>query len=100
RLPHVCPLFPYTTLFRSIAEQRAVGDVDDEGAAQDVGAARRAIAGDHLGRAEILAGCFRLAHDRREIDAVAQSEIQSLRADRGRSEEHTSELQSRENLVC
>src|SRR5690606_8665279 len=33
-------------------------------------------------------------------DQVSQAQMQSWRAERIRSEEHTSELQSRENLVC
>src|SRR5436309_8883190 len=60
RRPPRSTLFPYTTLFRSIAERRAVAS-------------------------EVAAGVVERFGDPREID---------------RSEEHTSELQSRENLVC
>src|SRR5690606_39346316 len=41
---------------------------------------------------------IQLAHQRGERDVLGQKQI--LLTIRGRSEEHTSELQSRENLVC
>src|SRR5258705_2209123 len=73
RRPPRSTLFPYTTLFRSVAAGRAAADMD---------AARvAAVAGDvgmHPGQ---CAAC--LVHD-----AVQ------------RSEEHTSELQSLRHLVC
>src|SRR3712207_7822129 len=83
RRPPRSTLFPYTTLFRSQAA-RAVGragGVDDrqrvlqgglQGAADGVRARGATVVGDHLG-------------GKRRI---------------GRSEEHTSELQSRQYLVC
>src|SRR5690606_39717103 len=69
-------LFPYTTLFRSENEQffrlqQIRGDVHDPGAAMWGGVAGHA-------------GLFSNAYDLAKL----------------RSEEHTSELQSRENLVC
>src|SRR5690606_41409952 len=75
-------LFPYTTLFRSIPAvlrvhhafghaRRARGRVDQE---QGVGIGRR---------------------QRRMVGHLARAPVTPLR-----SEEHTSELQSRENLVC
>src|SRR5690606_41261257 len=85
-LPHVSPLFPYTTLFRSSLPERRP--------------------------------CYRLAPQRggrplrqKRRDAQASSGRSSSRialstwrcsSMKGvlRSEEHTSELQSRENLVC
>src|SRR5690349_23978459 len=77
RRPPRSTLFPYTTLFRS----RDPGDLD---AVRDRGADVVDQAGHPLvGRAE-----RRLGGDHAE------------RAVRGRSEEHTSELQSRRDLVC
>src|SRR5436309_5117011 len=74
RRPPRSTLFPYTTLFRSPASRWAP--------------ARR-------GRMRIekrmRASC---------IDDVSSTPRQALRAFVLRSEEHTSELQSRENLVC
>src|SRR5690606_41464893 len=81
-LPSACPLFPYTTLFRS---RQGLGEgwhpaspvsdrIDQEFVAAIGGPALRSQGG---------------PHSPTEIGAVA-----------ARSEEHTSELQSRENLVC
>src|SRR3712207_7993417 len=79
RRPPRSTLFPYTTLFRSARGQRAVLDgVVDE--LEDVGS------GDHRHRERGQPGGARRGH-------VAEDEA-------GRSEEHTSELQSRQYLVC
>src|SRR3712207_7532309 len=74
RRPPRSTLFPYTTLFRSLPRQR-----------------RRARAGDphHGRRAPAGRGA---ALRRRPLPCVG--------AGAGRSEEHTSELQSRQYLVC
>src|SRR5690606_41960740 len=68
------PLFPYTTLFRSpVAPPDAVrGDLLLGGTLQLLGRHARVVVGRHEGDVAVPA----------------------------RSEEHTSELQSRENLVC
>src|SRR3712207_7486552 len=82
RRPPRSTLFPYTTLFRS----------------QDQGGLREEAAGDEPGSAE--------AAGRAEGARTAAQEPVALRegaeeaAGRGRSEEHTSELQSRQYLVC
>src|SRR5690606_39414631 len=91
--PPTSPLFPYTTLFRSdvlevplaLHAEREDGVVRGAGAGE-VGAevARRQRRDD--ARAAILP------------QAAGQVLADDLQA--GRSEEHTSELQSRENLVC
>src|SRR5436309_10938280 len=93
RLPPRPPLFPYTTLFRSVAavpapvqpvEQVAAPESQPEMAAV-VAAAPEAVP-------EAL------------VTGNAASGIQGVsvlpRTGEPRSEEHTSELQSRENLVC
>src|SRR5690606_42126527 len=71
-------LFPYTTLFRSL---------DD---------AARSAAWPAAGRAELRPAASR------QLSTGLATILQRQRAgiDRLRSEEHTSELQSRENLVC
>src|SRR3712207_7154792 len=80
RRPPRSTLFPYTTLFRSAGEEDGVE-----------------LAGLGVGGADDLAG---------GVEAVGQAAgapgQQSQRGDRvaGRSEEHTSELQSRQYLVC
>src|SRR3712207_8809284 len=79
RRPPRSTLFPYTTLFRSL-EGRFVPFIVQENAIAGVGKPDRAVGvDDHIvGRVEALAGKL-----------VQQ-----------RSEEHTSELQSRQYLVC
>src|SRR5690606_41444236 len=69
-------LFPYTTLFRSL----------------DAGGARRPPSGDHDGPGPRRAPAG--------AAAAVQGDCGVKGAAGGRSEEHTSELQSRENLVC
>src|SRR5258708_30895189 len=75
RRPPRSTLFPYTTLFRSRG-------VDEE--------ARRAV------RAEIA----RETLERRDRHIFEVRELREVCADRARSEEHTSELQSPDHLVC
>src|SRR5690349_22134673 len=75
RRPPRSTLFPYTTLFRS-GRQRARLPVASGRAAHPLDAARAAAAQDHL------------AH-------TVERDVAALR-----SEEHTSELQSRRDLVC
>src|SRR3712207_7588251 len=75
RRPPRSTLFPYTTLFRSARQRRVL---------RPAAADRRALG--HLGHRE----------DVGEVDPPRLSVV-----DRGvRSEEHTSELQSRQYLVC
>src|SRR5690606_41409085 len=93
RLPPPPPLFPYTTLFRSQArlppppmrrERAPSGEVDDRPRQQDPGHAADRHRPEHRLRER------RDLAPRRRGDRIAAE----------RSEEHTSELQSRENLVC
>src|SRR2546428_6369099 len=86
RRPPRSTLFPYTTLFRSDgAEVRGLAGLERDGEL-------RALAG--LDERRLLAADLEvvrelaLVHDREEGQALA------------RSEEHTSELQSRSDLVC
>src|SRR2546422_8271786 len=74
RRPPRSTLFPYTTLFRSVVEIRI-----------DQGRDRRRLAAVLCERA---------------LELAAVAETGERVADRPRSEEHTSELQSRLHLVC
>src|SRR2546429_3787858 len=76
RRPPRSTLFPYTTLFRSLPVARLRGDDPADPAAGIVHVAR--VAGDQV--------------DVRVADRLPRG--------RTRSEEHTSELQSRLHLVC
>src|SRR3712207_7663315 len=83
RRPPRSTLFPYTTLFRSPLPRVVVHDVEDHLDARRVEPLHHRLELVHL-RAD---PARRVAHVGRE------------EAD-GRSEEHTSELQSRQYLVC
>src|SRR5437868_11885162 len=72
RRPPRSTLFPYTTLFRSMPEIRRIGVLTGGGDAPGLNAVIRAV-----------------------VKACCNSRIEVLR-----SEEHTSELQSRFDLVC
>src|SRR3712207_8191465 len=92
RRPPRSTLFPYTTLFRSL-EQSSVCVVDAAG--RTVREAKVGSEPDELAR--YLTG-LPLAIERVGLEAGPLS--QWLHARLARSEEHTSELQSRQYLVC
>src|SRR3712207_8291640 len=82
RRPPRSTLFPYTTLFRSLGEVE-----DGAGEAEPAGQV-------HLDRQPALdLGC----QGSPQADLLGRGEVG---ADPDRSEEHTSELQSRQYLVC
>src|SRR2546427_6393066 len=81
RRPPRSTLFPYTTLFRSVLIETALGMANVEAIAQ----ASRRLEAMHFGVADLAAS----------LRARTVS-IGGL----NRSEEHTSELQSQSNLVC
>src|SRR2546426_3613486 len=85
RRPPRSTLFPYTTLFRSIRidQTRVAGQINDPDDAR--ASARRASSGARR--------CGRQTKTKRGKDRRRHN-------DGGRSEEHTSELQSPCNLVC
>src|SRR5690606_41999511 len=91
-LPPCSPRFPYTTLFRSL-----------EFAGQELAFELLVFADVRRNHLPDLARAQQLA-EAETIDAGVvgdRGEVPDPRiAQRGRSEEHTSELQSRENLVC
>src|SRR3712207_7043471 len=83
RRPPRSTLFPYTTLFRSLRAQRPLA------AGRGAGAVRR--------QAHRLAQRPRLS---RRATGMRGADLHPARGGRERSEEHTSELQSRQYLVC
>src|SRR3712207_7623159 len=90
RRPPRSTLFPYTTLFRSLREGRARVD---RGRQHGLRPALRAQAAARRGRV--------VAHERAQGELpTAQGRAQARRGVARRSEEHTSELQSRQYLVC
>src|SRR3712207_7693942 len=87
RRPPRSTLFPYTTLFRSEREGRYVSVVCEE--------ANRVLSRHHNHGLEEEARILREEGEPRR----RRREAKAVRAD-WRSEEHTSELQSRQYLVC
>src|SRR3712207_8118884 len=88
RRPPRSTLFPYTTLFRSA---RADGARDGEGA----------VVADDLRRSDHPAQRARVRQPRVEHGPQLAAVAQDARGTaQHRSEEHTSELQSRQYLVC
>src|SRR2546428_1058198 len=78
RRPPRSTLFPYTTLFRSLRLRARPGALQgkvSDPAALSLAAAAQALRARHLSSRELVEACLR-------------------------SEEHTSELQSRSDLVC
>src|SRR3712207_8686363 len=88
RRPPRSTLFPYTTLFRSIEQ------VEDRLHAFVVVTAEQALEAARLAEQEIAGGGYR-----GPLHGVPVG-IKDLYDAVGRSEEHTSELQSRQYLVC
>src|SRR5947209_14094757 len=84
-LPPRSTLFPYTTLFRSLPGTH-LSEVDS-------------AAGHHSGREIGPAGALYVVVELIE-NTLALRGVQRCKERLGRSEEHTSELQSRQYLVC
>src|SRR3712207_8454059 len=87
RRPPRSTLFPYTTLFRSRVDGLA------RGVARVLVARGQAAACQHGARAVAAEGAVRVSRHRRGGRSSGRRAL-------GRSEEHTSELQSRQYLVC
>src|SRR3712207_8331521 len=86
RQPPRSPLFPDTTLFRS-----AIGLLFKENAS---------ISGAEVGcQGEVGSACSMAAAGLAEVLGGTPEQVENA-AEIGRSEEHTSELQSRQYLVC
>src|SRR5690606_42107926 len=90
--PPTSTLFPYTTLFRSVhhVQHHAPRHAQQRGLGQ-----RRAVRAREHAREDLVLG----EEAREERDAGDGQRRDPHQVER-RSEEHTSELQSRENLVC
>src|SRR3712207_8248954 len=91
RRPPRSTLLPYTTLFRSRLHRVRQGPVG--GRPRRAGVRREGVAEDVLERPQ-----QRLAHGRVVLVAHAVGRVTGSEV--ARSEEHTSELQSRQYLVC
>src|SRR3712207_8396998 len=89
RRPPRSTLFPYTTLFRSVGRTQAVADPPPP-------ARRHPLRGPRLPGPRVLAVRAR----GRDVPRRALRRVPARLPLRARSEEHTSELQSRQYLVC
>src|SRR5690606_41969014 len=87
-------LFPCTTRFRS----RASWGVCALAAAAAFGFTVRSVASHDPLRASVQRSYVKTAFY--SLEVASHEKLIPVPATRGRSEEHTSELQSRENLVC
>src|SRR5690606_41860338 len=96
--PHTSTLFPYTTLFRSltiIAHEHFQRIIDDANRPESI-----IRSGVVIGR-DIPIAKKEVVETKPKIYDQVEDEIGvMLLGEEERSEEHTSELQSRENLVC
>src|SRR5690606_41951975 len=86
RRPPRTTLFPYTTLFRSEMERRY--DLLARMGVRDIASYNKKLAK------------LQAKHEAERLRAAADQAERAADGDETRSEEHTSELQSRENLVC
>src|SRR5437016_11546201 len=91
--PPCSTLFPYTTLFRSLDVENNVGDVFDD-------ARNRRDFVHHALNLDAGDGATFERRKQHPPQAVADSHAEAALEGFGRSEEHTSELQSLTNLVC
>src|SRR5690606_41937592 len=91
----ISPLFPYTTLFRSLLGEFAISFCGSHSTGRVTGRSSNGPGG--LGRLLKKAPSLICS----SLDDGSQSPWLSMtNSSPPRSEEHTSELQSRENLVC
>src|SRR3712207_8134629 len=84
RRPPRSTLFPYTTLFRSTSSQRRIS---------------RSITPSTI-NALVADDPLQFPLNARQLEAVVREALKEDGAFNDRSEEHTSELQSRQYLVC
>src|SRR5690606_41165636 len=94
-----CTLFPYTTLFRSEMSASLVGIISQvRGSSDNIAtAASQIAAGNHDLADRTTAQAASLEETAASMEQLTSTVTQNSE---NRSEEHTSELQSRENLVC
>src|SRR5947208_4226640 len=89
-LPPSSTLFPYTTLFRSVALESGIPVIFEVLATEDLRQAMDRVGGGHGNKGRDAA-----------IAALEMASLlDALPKEEERSEEHTSELQSPDHLVC
>src|SRR5690606_41671802 len=98
RRPPASPRFPYTTLFRSPLGA-VMGSLDDHRIGVFIEAPDDDIE-KHIQACHVKLRRPFMFHERQLYLPFALALVPSPYTNTDRSEEHTSELQSRENLVC
>src|SRR5204862_3830816 len=93
RCPPTSPLFPYTTLFRSELGRAADDDADGD-------VARANVVPFGIDEAGVSLKCRRVRRAQGAGYHASKSFNLTSSRNLGRSEEHTSELQSRRDIVC
>src|SRR5690606_40434128 len=96
--PPPCILFPYTTLFRSViftGSQLPIGDLRTD-AKENLITSIQIASLQNKGVAVIKEVCLYFEYKLYRANRTTKINAEHFE----RSEEHTSELQSRENLVC
>src|SRR5207244_12645813 len=96
--PSRTTLFPYTTLFRSVGKQGGLALADADANRGETAEASLATP-TRRGRGG-FAGAAVAVYERRSNNAAWPWPTPTQRVARPRSEEHTSELQSPDHLVC
>src|SRR3712207_8714456 len=89
RRPPRSTLFPYTTLFRSRIERVLINEITKKGVTEALS---------HPSALDVKK--YESQQARRILDRLVGYEISPILWKKVRSEEHTSELQSRQYLVC
>src|SRR5687768_18388574 len=98
RRPPTSTLFPYTTLFRSVGI--AVGRIRVARLARDQPIDRECLSGQHIKRASVSPQKDGPRAAQVDIPRNLKCTAVEVNISGVRSEEHTSELQSRLHLVC
>src|SRR3989449_10042979 len=98
RRPPRSTLFPYTTLFRSVIYFRTLEDYRRLRRLAGEGARCAVIGGGFIGSE--IAAALRMQGGGRDVTMLVPEAGVGARVFPARSEEHTSELQSRLHLVC
>src|SRR5690606_40940264 len=93
-------LFPYTTLFRSLVFEQSYGLIEGDSASMaELCSLLSALSGLPIRQGMAMTGSVNQRGEAQAIGGVNEK-IEGFFDICKRSEEHTSELQSRENLVC
>src|SRR3712207_9079119 len=98
RRPPRSTLFPYTTLFRSSSDNQVIVDINID-KKEKIKVHEIQIAGNHAIKASKLKRVMKKTNEKGKLRNLFRTK-KFVPENYERSEEHTSELQSRQYLVC